>query len=254
MAVLPGFVYAQQDDRIYVNLYVGSEASVELPAGALSLAQQTDYPWDGAVRLEVTPRGALDFELALRIPGWARNRPVPSDLYRFTDQDEAPVTLAINGEAVGLPDSGGTTEGTSAGASGVTIRVDGGLLVIERRWQPGDVVELVLPMPVRTIGAHAQVEDTLGKVALQRGPLVYAAEAIDNDGSVLDLFIETQPDFEASFEEDMLGGLTVIRGRAARRSWAGPSRHQLVVIPYFAWANRGPGEMAVWLPTIGDSR
>jgi len=250
MAVLPGFVYAQEDDRVYVNLYVGSEASIELPAGTLTLSQQTDYPWDGAVRIEVTPAEAADLELALRIPGWARNRPVPSDLYRFTDQDDESVTLAINGEPIDLPASGGA----SAGASGATISVDGGLLVIERRWQPGDVVELVLPMPVRTVAAHAQVEDNLGKVALQRGPLVYAAEAIDNDGSVLDLFIETQPDFEATFEADELGGVTVIRGRGARRSWAGPSRHQLVLIPYFAWANRGPGEMAVWLPTFAHSR
>jgi len=254
MAALPGFVYAQQGDRVYVNLYVGSEASIEMPTGSLTLAQQTDYPWDGAIRIEVTPGEATDFELALRIPGWARNRPVPSDLYRFTDQHNEPVTLAINGEAVGLPDSGGVSKGSAAGASRATISVDGGLLVIARQWQPGDVVELVLPMPVRTIGAHAQVEDNIGKVALQRGPLVYAAEAIDNDGSVLDLFIETQPDFEATFEEDMLGGVTVIRGRAARRSWAGPSRHQLVAIPYFAWANRGAGEMAVWLPTFANLR
>lgn len=147
--------------------------------------QHTDYPWDGAVRIEVAPGEAMDFGLALRIPGWARNRPVPSDLYRFTDQDDEPVTLVINGESVGLPASGGTSAGPPAGASGATISVDGGLVVIERRWQPGDVVELVLPMPVRTIAAHAQVEDNLGKVALQRGPLVYAAEAIDNDGSVL---------------------------------------------------------------------
>ncbi len=250
MAVLPGFVYAQEDDRVYVSLYVGSEASIELPTGPLTLAQHTDYPWDGAVRIEVAPGEAMDFELALRIPGWARNRPVPSDLYRFTDQDDEPVTLAINGERVDLPTSGGT----SAGSSGSTISLDGGLVVIERRWQPGDVVELVLPMPVRTVAAHALVEDNLGKLALQRGPLVYAAEAIDNDGSVLDLFIETQPDFEATFEADELGGVTVIRGRGARRSWAGPSRHQLVLVPYFAWANRGPGEMAVWLPTFADSR
>lgn len=250
IAVLPGFVYAQKGDRVYVSLYVGSEASVELPAGSLTLVQQTDYPWDGAVRIEVAPEEAMSFELALRIPGWARNQPVPGDLYRFTDGIDEPIALSINGDPVEVPASGSTV----AGPRDSTVTVDGGLLVIARRWQPGDVVELELPMPVRTIAAHALVEDNVGKVALQRGPLVYAAEAIDNDGGVLDLFIEAQPDFEATFEPDMLGGVTVIRGRAARRSWAGPSRHQLVLVPYFAWANRGAGEMAVWLPTLSAAR
>lgn len=250
IAVLPGFVYAQKGDRVYVSLYVGSEASVELPAGSLTLVQQTDYPWDGAVRIEVAPEEAMSFELALRIPGWARNQPVPGDLYRFTDGIDEPIALSINGDPVEVPASGSTV----AGPRDSTVTVDGGLLVIARRWQPGDVVELELPMPVRTIAAHALVEDNVGKVALQRGPLVYAAEAIDNDGGVLDLFIEAQPDFEATFEPDLLGGVTVIRGRAARRSWAGPSRHQLVLIPYFSWANRGAGEMAVWLPTLSAAR
>jgi DUF1680 family protein len=156
-------------------------------------------------------------------------------LYGFTDGIEEPVTLTINGEPAALV-------------------VDNGLALISRTWQPGDVVELTLPMPVRTVTAHALVADTVGKVALQRGPLVYAVEAIDNDRAVLDLFLEAQPDFDATFEPDLLGGITVIRARAARRTWAGPSRHQLVAIPYFAWANREAGEMAVWLPMLGETR
>jgi len=91
-------------------------------------------------------------------------------------------------------------------------------------------------------------------VAIQRGPIVYAAEAIDNDGAVLDLSIEADPDFEAAFNSDLLGGVTIIRGRAARTAGAGLSRHQLIAIPYFAWANRGPGEMAVWLPALSDNQ
>ncbi len=240
MAVLPGFVYAQSGERVYVNLYVGSEAEIELPGGALRLTQQTAYPWDGAVRIEVSPEEAMTFELALRVPGWARERPVPSDLYRFVGRAEETVALSVNGEPWPRTEA-------SAGASDGPI---GGVALISRTWRPGDVVELTLPMPVRTVAAHPSVEDNVGKVALQRGPLVYAAEAIDNDGAVLDLAIESDPQFEAVFEPDLLGGITVIRGRAARSAWAGPSRHRLVAVPYFAWANRGPGEMAVWLPAL----
>jgi DUF1680 family protein len=109
-------------------------------------------------------------------------------------------------------------------------------------------------MPVRTVAAHPLIADNVDKVALQRGPLVYAIEGIDNDGGALDLFLESAPALEAAFEPDMLGGVTVIRGRAARRSWAGPSRHALVAIPYFTWANRGPGEMTVWLPALSDNQ
>jgi DUF1680 family protein len=250
MALLPGFVYARKDDRVYVNLYVGSEADVELPDGTVHLRQETDYPWDGMVRLEVDGGDSRAFELALRIPGWARDRPVPSDLYRFTDGIDAPVELRINGDTVQLPAAGSSVSGPRES----TIRAAGGLIVISRAWQPGDFIELILPMPVRTVGAHPLVEDAVGKVALQRGPLVYAAEAIDNDGSVLDLSIEVEPEFETSFESELLGGVTIIRGRAARSAWAGPSRHTLVAIPYFAWANRGAGEMAVWLPILGDTR
>jgi hypothetical protein len=250
MAVLPGFVYAQQEDRVYVNLYVGSAADITLPAGALHLTQQTEYPWDGAVRIEVEPgAGELPFELALRIPGWARNRPVPSDLYRFTDGFEEPVTLSINGEPVDLSASGAAS--VSAPGGEFAVAADGGLVVIARTWQPGDVVELMLPMPVRAVAAHPMVEDNVGKVAIQRGPLVYAAEAVDNDGSVLDLSIDAEPAFEAAFDPDLLGGLVVVTGSAARTAGTGPSRHTLVAIPYFAWANRGAGEMAVWLPQLG---
>ncbi len=248
MAVLPGFVYAQAGDRVYVNLFVGSEAEIDLPSGSLRLLQQTDYPWDGAVRMEFELDGELPFELALRVPGWARNRPVPSDLYRFTDGIDEPVVLRINGDPVALPASGLASEGPGE----TIVSVDGGLLLIDRVWRSGDVVEMTLPMPVRTVAAHALVEDNVGKVALQRGPLVYAAEAIDNDGAVLDLSVEAEPDFEAAFEPELLGGVVVVRGRAARTAWAGPSRHELVAIPYFAWANRGSGEMAVWLPMLGD--
>jgi DUF1680 family protein len=233
MAVLPGLVYAQGDDRIYVNLYVGSEATIDLPGGPVTLTQHTRYPWGGRVRIEIAPQAPMEFDLALRIPGWARNRPVPSDLYRFADDRGGEVELAVNGERLDLDDP----------------RIAAtGLLPLSRTWRRGDVVELTLPMPVRRVAAHPAVTDNLGRVAIQRGPLVYAAEAIDNEGAVLDLVLEPEPAFAATFDPDRLGGVVVIRGRASRAAEGGLSNHQLVAVPYFAWANRGPGEMTVWLP------
>lgn len=230
MALLPGFLYARSDDGLYVNLYVASEANVELESGALRLRQETDYPWSGAIRLVIVdieaPLGDK-FELNLRIPGWARDEVVPSDLYRFANSDTSAVTLAVNGQRLPVED------------------LEHGLLRIARSWQAGDVVELDLPMPVRVVRGHERIEDNRGKVALQRGPLVYAAEAVDNGGAVLDLEIDPAGRLEPTHEPDLLGGVTVLTAPA----WRGDEGVELRAVPYFAWANRGPGEMAVWLPT-----
>jgi uncharacterized protein len=241
MALLPGFIYAQRGDRVYVDLYVGSAAQIALSGGPVTVTQQTRYPWDGEVHLEIAPGAPMDFELALRIPGWARNRPVPSDLYTFVEDRGAEIGLSVNGKSVDLDDR----------STPSTVTRDGGLLLLARRWHPGDIVDLTLPMPVRRVVAHPSIADDVGKVALQRGPLVYAAEAVDNDGAVLDLSIQPEPDFQAAFDPDVLGGVVVLRGRAAR---AGAADHELVAVPYFAWANRGPGEMAVWLPALTSGR
>jgi DUF1680 family protein len=225
MGQLPGFVYAVRGDAIYVNLFVGSEAEIDHPAGTVVLTQDTRYPWDGAVRLNLEPEAEMDFAFRVRIPGWATNSPVPTDLYRYADtNDEAPM-LRVNGEEL-------------------AIDIDAGFAVIDRRWAPGDVVELDLPMPVRRVRAHGNVENNQGRVAIQRGPTVYAVEAIDHGGGALELVLPADAELSAEYRPGMLGGVTVVRGDAARGERSIP----LLAVPYFAWANRGPGEMAVWLP------
>lgn len=230
MGQLPGFVYAHQGGRLYVNLFVGSEAELALPGGDLRLTQETDYPWDGTVRLIVEPvqdAGAgIDLEMRIRIPGWARNEPVPSELYTFVETSDASPSLKVNGEPI-------------------TLELDGGFAVIDRTWSPGDAVELALPMPVRRVAAHPGVGNNDGRLAIQRGPLVYAVEAIDNGGRALDLALPADAPLTAEHRRDMLGGVTVVRGQASRAS----EPLELLAVPYFAWANRGPGEMAVWLAT-----
>ena len=235
LASVPGYVYAHQGDRLYVNLFVASTAKVEMDGGrTVALTQETRYPWDGAVRITLAPDAPGRFALHLRVPGWARGEPVASDLYRFADASDEPVTLRVNGDRVPL-------------------ELEKGFARVERRWKKGDVVELGLPMPVRRVVAHPSVEADQGRVALQRGPLVYAAEWPDNpDGHVRNLLLPDDSTLTSEFRPDLLNGVQVVKGEGRRpgQDAQGQVRRreqELVAIPYYAWANRGPGEMAVWL-------
>ena len=162
--------------------------------------------------------------MALRIPGWARAQPVPSDLYRFADNA---------GEQPSI-----TVRSGNASAEHVAVDVRDGYVRIRRNWKRGDTIHVTLPMPARRIVAHAGVKDDEGKVALQRGPLVYAVEAIDNDGRALDLVIPRDAALRSRFRVDLLSGVEVISGVGSR---------PFVAIPYYAWNNRGQSEMAVWI-------
>lgn len=236
MASLPGYLYAHEGDTVYVNLYASSTATVETSGGRrVSLRQQTGYPWSGAVSLTVTPDTARTFALRLRIPGWAREAPVPSDLYTFADAPAPAPTLKVNGTPVALT-------------------LDRGYATIRRTWSPGDMVALDLPMPVRRVRAHPSVEADRGRVALQRGPIVFAAEWPDNDGHVRNVVLADDASLSTAFRPDLLGGVQVVTAPAValtRTSAGGLARtpHPLTLIPYATWANRGPGPMAVWIAT-----
>ena len=219
IASLPGYVYASDADSLYVNLFVAGEGQVDVGGRSVHLRQETNYPWAGRVRLRVDPAQKSEFALRLRIPGWANNQPVPSDLYRFAEIDNPGFTLTVNGESV-------------------TPSLEKGYAVLKRTWQPGDVVELTLPMPVRRVFCHETVEANRGRVALMRGPLVYCAEGVDNGGSVADLALADDAALSIEHRPELLNGVTVIRGEGSQ---------PLTAIPYYAWSHRGVGEMAVWL-------
>jgi DUF1680 family protein len=216
---VPGYVYAVQDDVLFLNLFMANTAMLEIDGVKASLKQETRYPWGGAVVIRVDPEKQKIFSLAVRIPGWARNEPVPTDLYRFADANDEKPSLRINGAAA-------------------AIDLKNGYFLIRRAWTKGDVVELDLPMPVRRIVAHAAVKEDAGRVALQRGPLVYCAEGIDNGGRAIGLAIADGVKFRPEFKPDVLKGVVVLKGGAAGS--------EITLIPYYAWANRGPGEMEVW--------
>jgi hypothetical protein len=236
LASVPGYVYAKAGSTIYVNLFAEGTADIRLDGGrTVALKQQTRYPWDGQVTITVTPDRAADFTLDVRIPGWARNQPVPSDLYRFLDAAADPVVLKVNGAAVPLA-------------------VDRGYVALRRTWRPGDVVSLVLPMPVRRVVAHDRVEADRDRVALQRGPIVYAAEWPDSPGKrVRNLMLPDTSALTAEYRTSLLNGVTVVTGRAFGLAYDAAGKiarteQPFTAIPYYAWANRGRGEMLVWIP------
>jgi DUF1680 family protein len=231
---LPGYVYAVKDDTVYVNLFAAGRGRIDLGGRPVSIVQETRYPWDGEIVLAVSPETSGPFELALRVPGWARNEAMPTDLYRFLEASDERPGLEVNGEPVAL-------------------ELRDGYARLRRDWKSGDIVTLRLPMPVRRVVAHDAVAEDRGRIALQRGPLVYAVEGIDNGDRVFDLVLPDGTALSAEFRADLLRGVVAISGQALTVS-KGPggkaveTPRPFQAVPYYAWANRGPGQMLVWLP------
>jgi DUF1680 family protein len=224
MAQLPSLVYSQRGaSQLYVNLFIGSDATAKLGSRTVKISQTTEYPWKGDVAIAVSPDQPAQFTLSVRIPGWAQDAVVPSDLYRFAN-------------------SLGSREHPVAKVNGKEIKVNAvqGFLNINRRWSKGDRVEVSLPMPVRRVLANEAVADDRGKAAIERGPLVYALEAADNGAAVTTLKLPLDTPLSHAYRADLLKGLEVIT--------AGSGEKLITAIPYFAWANRGRGEMRVWIP------
>ena len=232
---LPGYVYAVKDNQVYVNLFMGNEAELKVGGKKVILHQETRYPWDGHVTLTVDKNAAGTFAMKIRIPGWVRNQVVPSDLYTYSDGKRPGYSVKVNGEAV-------------------TSALEQGYFTIERKWKKGDRIELQLDMEVRTVKANGKVEADRGRVAVERGPIVYCAEWPDNDFNVLSLLMNQHPQFEVVEKPDLLYGLNQIKTSVQTLEYDEQGRllakdRQLTLIPYYAWAHRGPGNMAVWLPS-----
>jgi len=222
---VPNYIYAYRGDSLYVNLFVASKANVDMDGTGLTIYQETEYPWDGKIKIIIDPEKDKMFTINIRIPGWALEEVVPGGLYRYLGKNEQEVTLKVNGESL-------------------DFIMNKGFAAITRRWSKGDIIELVLPVVVRRVLANQEVKDDLNKVALVRGPIVYCAEGVDNDTKVLQLVIPDNVGFKTEYRQDLLNGLVVIKGEVLDKS--GKER-ELLAIPYYAWSHRGPGEMAVWL-------
>jgi uncharacterized protein len=232
---IPGYVYAIKDDAIYVNLFVASQSTVNLNKNEIQIAQENNYPWNGKLIFRIQPKSSRSFSLLLRIPGWAQNEVVASDLYAFKKPSDQKVVITVNGKAI-------------------DYKIEKGYAVLNRQWKKGDVVELNLPMDVREITSNPKVENNIGKIALERGPLVYCAEWPDNNGQVSNIILPQNVTYNTEYKSELLNGVTVIKADVSavkvdqENQKVSTERQPFVAIPYYAWAHRGKGEMMIWLP------
>jgi hypothetical protein len=224
LAALGGYAYAASAESLYVNLFIQGSAHAKVGDTAVALKVTTDYPWDGKVVLDLTPAARAKFALRLRVPGWCHN-----------------ASVAVNHRAVKSP------------------LLERGYLVLDREWNRGDRVDLDLPMPIERVAANPQVKADQGLLAIQRGPIVYCLEQCDQTEPLAALWLPQEADLKAAREPGLLGGVVTVMGEASvasepywHRSLYQPappaSRITMKAIPYYAWDNRQPGPMKVWLP------
>lgn len=227
---VPGYIYAQAPGSLYVNLFVQSSSIIQLDKkSSVTISQKTQYPWDGEVKIKVSPERASSFALRLRIPGWVQNQPVPGDLYSYISAEASPYLVTVNGEKV-------------------LFKEENGYAVISREWKQGDVVSYSLPMNIHRVESSQQVVENTGKVAIERGPIVYCLEGKDNGPELMKLALADTAKLSATFAPEMLSGVLTISGEAIVAGNKAVRSQKITAIPYFVWDNRGINEMKVWLP------
>ena len=235
VASLGDYIYGASDKGLWVNLFIGSNTSIKIGKTDVPVSLETNYPWEGNVKLTFNPMSKVKFATHIRIPGWAQEEVAPGNLYSFEKQGTSKYTVSVNGKPV-------------------ESVIDKGYVTIDREWKKGDVVELSLPMEVRKIVARTELKQDADRVALQRGPLVYCVEGADNNGVAWNFFIPDNATFKTSFQKDLLEGVTTIQFQSptVQISKDGQSvtteQKTITAIPYYAWCNRGQNPMQVWLP------
>lgn len=232
---MPGYIYAQNKNDLYINLFVGNTADIQLPATKVRITQNTNYPWEGKNEISIDPAQAANFTVRVRVPGWAQGEPVPGQLYRSAVPDGEFVVL-LNGK----PGS---------------YQMDKGYMVFKRGWRKGDKLTIQFPMAVKKVFADPHVKADVNKFALQRGPLMYCLESHDNkDSAVMNIVVDTNAVVQALYKPELLNGVTVLQmqGSSTKRKENSDelisSTQTVTAIPYYSWANRGANDMTVWIP------
>jgi len=232
---LPGYVYAHTKDDLFINLYIGNKANINMDFGEINISQTTNYPWDGNVKINIEPEIKSKFTVSLRIPGWAQNKPVPSDLYHYMNRSDQKPIIKINNKEI-------------------KYSISNGYAKINRQWEKEDVIEIEFPMLARKVIANEKVKEDIGKYSIERGPIVYCAEWVDNGGKVRNLLLDKNADFTHEYKENLINSVVILKGISKSLSIdkSGNStiekEQNFIAIPYYAWAHRGNGEMAVWFP------
>lgn len=233
---VPGYIYAEGKNEIFVNLFIGGKGTINLGGEKIEITQETEYPWKGDVTLILKPGNEKDFSLALRIPGWAQNTPLPGNLYGFAKPNNEKTIIEVNGKQM-------------------EYTIDKGYARIQHKWKNGDRIALHFPMPVRRVIADSRVEDDKGKTALMRGPIVFCLEGKDQPGGhASNLFLPMDEPVGETFVKDLLGGVVVLEGKCKsleKNEKGEPVEIERLfkAIPYSTWNNRGRDEMIIWLPT-----
>jgi DUF1680 family protein len=237
---IPGYIYAQDGNNVYVNLFISGSGNLMVNNKAVKITQQNNYPWQGALAFDIDPASPTEMNLRIRIPGWARNEAMPSDLYAYETSSAQKIEIRLNGTPV-------------------DYQIEKGYAVISKKWKKGDKVELNLPMDVQRVVANTSLREDINKVALQRGPLMYCAEWKDNDGKATNIILPKDITFQIAFEPALLNGVMVIKASVKSVNIDAASQNisttlkTMTAIPYYSWANRGDGEMTVWFPeTVKD--
>lgn len=238
VASLGDYIYAKSDDAIYVNLFVGSNTNIALKNGNVSMKMETNYPWEGKVRLNIDPVKTSKFKIYVRVPDWYYKKVASGDLYTMIDDDGEPVHLGymLNGKKI-------------------NAIYQNGYAFIENEWKRGDVLEIDIPMNVKMIKAREELKQDKGRIAIQRGPIVYCIEGADNNGKAWNVIVPENTKFETiDFKvlDESVKALTaevpVITVGEDGLSLK-TEKKKIIAIPYYTWANRGKNEMQVWLPT-----
>ncbi|MBW6459138.1 MAG: glycoside hydrolase family 127 protein [Bacteroidales bacterium] len=232
---LPGYIYAVKDDELYVNLFMSNQAGIELKGSKIGIEQATGYPWDGKTLITINSAKPITFNLMIRIPGWTKNEAFPGDLYQFTDTSSQSPAFMVNGIQM-------------------HPEIVNGYASIKRSWRNDDKVIIEFPLEIRKVMAHPMVKTDSGLLALQYGPLIYCAEQVDQAyHAISNIMIDSDLQIDFHFYDDFLGGIGTLEGKAGITLIQPNGTVQIepgpfCAIPYYAWANRGAGEMRVWFP------
>lgn len=232
---LGNYIYAQTENSIYINLFVGSSTAIEIGKSKVAITQESNYPWQGSIKITLSPEKKTKFSLNLRIPGWALGKPVPGDTYSYLNYSGSTYSVNINGKPA-------------------PFSLENGYVSINREWKKNDVVELNLPMEVRRVVARTEVKDNVNRVAFERGPLVFCLEHPDNNGKAFNVFVPDNAVLTSEFDKNLLGGTQIIKTDVPVVTTSADGMEikteirTITAIPYFLWNNRGQGQMQVWLP------